>query len=194
MQTRILKQFLIGTTLALAASLALASPGKGNPGERLAERLDLSDSQRVELNELFEQHQSSMQEVREQRKEAREQLHESIRALLTAEQAERFDEMRARHDRGERGHGGHHGHKGKAGACRGMRESGEGPGFDGIDLSEDQRAELEAMHEAHREEMQSLREAHHEQVREILTEEQYEQLRSKHGHDKRGGHNRHHEG
>lgn len=189
MQTRTLKRFLIGTTLALATSLALASPGKGNPGERLAERLDLSDSQRAELSVLFEQHQSSMQEAREQRMAAREQLHESIRALLTAEQAERFDEMRAQHQGSDHGKMGRHGHMGKHRAGRGMmREPSALPHFDGIDLSEDQRGQLEALHEAHRTEMQALREAHHEQLQEILTEEQYEQLQSHHAGRGRGKH------
>lgn len=174
MQTHTLKQFLIGTSLVLATSLALAGPGNGNPGEHLAERLDLSESQRAELTELFEQQ--------------REPMRESIRAILTPEQAERFEQMQARHGQGERSHMGRHDHKGMADSGRGMRGPGKGPGFDGIDLSEEQRAELKDLHEGHRPEMQALREDHREQMQEILTEEQYEQLKSRYAGRGRGKH------
>lgn len=106
-------------TLIPAAALALALSGgvAAQPGmagdemprhmDRMAEKLELTDTQRTQVAELMKAHHERMQA-------AREQLHEDLKKLLTPEQAakldamhERMGEHRGEHKRGERKRGEH---------------------------------------------------------------------------------------
>lgn len=96
---------------AAALGLALSAGAVANPDEdkaerherhmdRMAERLDLSDAQRDEIDALVRAHMERTQAAREQLKQAHEQLRDEMRAVLTPEQAEKLDAMHD--DMGER--------------------------------------------------------------------------------------------
>lgn len=73
---------------ALIAPFAFAGPGGGPNLDRMADRLDLTDAQQAQIEEIFEQH-------RTQRDQMREQHREEVRAVLTDEQKAKLDELRA---------------------------------------------------------------------------------------------------
>lgn len=195
MKTRIAILSVFALALALSGAV-FAAPDK-DPASRLAEQLSLDEEQTEAVGQLMAEHRHKMKEMkqsedfergpemREQMTAAREALHEKIRAVLNPEQAEKFDRMVER----MHGHDGKHmsGKKGRhAMAGRGgMKGRDKSPDWSALDLSEEQRSQLEALHQAHREEMRALRESHHEQMREILTDEQIDKLRERH-HGKHG--------
>ncbi|TVQ34388.1 MAG: hypothetical protein EA370_10735 [Wenzhouxiangella sp.] len=159
-------------TLALAAAgaLTLAAPVLAHPGhnmaERLAERLELTSEQQVQIQNLYEAHRDQMRALRNQEdgqrargawREGRLALNEEIRELLSDEQAEQFDAMQRR------------GYKGRGG----QRHGGA---FQALDLSDEQRSELRTLMRQQRGQERSDRAAMREQMREILTEEQRTRL------------------
>jgi len=159
-------------TLALAAAgaLTLAAPVLAKPShnmaERLAERLELTSEQQVQVQALFDAHREQMRAQRQhseaQRdrgawRESRMALNEEIRELLSDEQAEQFDAMQRRS------------HKSRSGKRH-------GGAFQALDLSVEQRSELHTLMREHRGQQRTERAVLHEQMREILTEEQLGQL------------------
>ena len=106
------RRALPGVLLVLAWGLAIAqTPPPGAPGEakhldRLAILLDLSDTQKLQLQQVFEAQHASMQAMRQQQlssdqkpsfaqmKAAREQLHQQlltkVQPYLSADQFKKF--------------------------------------------------------------------------------------------------------
>lgn len=162
--------------LATAGALVLAAPALAqpnhNPAERLAEKLELTSEQQVQVNALFEAHREQMRaegsRERGDRREARMALHAEIRELLNAEQVEQFDSLGQRHQRGDRGRG-HEGRK-----HRGHER--QGGMFQALDLSDEQRNQMRELMREHRGQAGAERAALREQMRDILTEEQRVEL------------------
>jgi Spy/CpxP family protein refolding chaperone len=176
-------------TLALATAgvLILSAPVLAkpdhNPSQHLAEKLELSSDQQVQVSALFEAHRETIRaegsRERGDRREARMALHAEIRELLNTEQAEQFDNLLQRQQRGYKGRN-HRDHAGKGGM------------FQALDLSDEQRSELRTLMREHRDQEGAGRSELREQMREILTEEQIAQLeaaRAERG-QQRGGHRR----
>ena len=123
MKTRVA---LIAAAL-LASAVALAGPHEGHPGpdmDRMATLLDLNDSQKAEVQKIFEeQHQkldAKHQELKaagtKATREEREKFHEEMKqemttklqGVLTPEQMKKFDALMD-HPRGPHGQGWQHG-------------------------------------------------------------------------------------
>ena len=123
MKTRVA---LIAAAL-LASAVALAGPHEGHPGpdmDRMATLLDLNDSQKAEVQKIFEeQHQkldAKHQELKaagtKPTREEREKFHEEMKqdmttklqGVLTPEQMKKFDALMD-HPHGPHGQGWQHG-------------------------------------------------------------------------------------
>jgi Spy/CpxP family protein refolding chaperone len=123
MKTRVA---LIAAAL-LASAVALAGPHEGHPGpdmDRMAVLLDLNDSQKAEVQKIFEEQHQKLDAKHEELKaagtkptrEERQKFHEEMKqdmttrlqGVLTPEQMKKFDALMD-HPRGPRGQGWHHG-------------------------------------------------------------------------------------
>lgn len=161
--------------LATAGALLLTAPvlasSNDGPAQRLAEKLELTSEQQVEINALFQAHREQMRtegsrESRDRRgdwREGRMALNAEIRELLSPEQVEQFDAMGKRQHRGHKGRG-HGGHR------------GQGAMFQSLDLTDEQRGEMRELMREHRSQENADRSELRQQMREILTEEQLTQL------------------
>lgn len=159
------------SALAVAALLAISGPALANRSapspermaDRMAERLELSDSQRDQIANLIEVEREQRRALRAEgerdrsaMRASRQALREEIRAVLTAEQAEQLDEMKS--NRKHRRHGGRH---------------GKGHPMAGLDLTEEQRAAMREQMQAWRAEGERPdRAAWHQAMSDILTPEQ----------------------
>ncbi|MEX0900359.1 MAG: periplasmic heavy metal sensor [Gammaproteobacteria bacterium] len=105
---------------AAALGLTLASGAWANPGEhggdrherhmdRMAERLDLTDSQRAQVEALMKQHHERTADAREQIKKSHEQVRTEIRALLNEDQIAKMEKMHKGKGKGK-GRKDHEGH------------------------------------------------------------------------------------
>jgi Spy/CpxP family protein refolding chaperone len=106
---------------AAALSLALATGAWANPAEhggdrherhmdRMAERLDLDDSQRARVEALMEQHHARTAEARAQIKRSHEQMRTEMRAILNEDQIAKMEKMHEK--KGEKKRKGHDKHDG----------------------------------------------------------------------------------
>ncbi len=184
--------FLMFGQAQLAGQQRRAPRQHGPDLERLAQSLGLSEEQKGQLQQIGREQAEQVRAIREDdsltNEEKRAKIQElntarqdRFRGILTAEQQEKFGQMRQR--RGRRSSG------------RGPRA---GPGFgrfgEGLDLSEEQREQIEQTRTEHREQiqvlredqnlspeerrarMQELRQNRQGRMREILTAEQQERL------------------
>ena len=123
MKTRVA---LIAAAL-LASAVALAGPHEGHPGpdmDRMATLLDLNDSQKAEVQKIFNEQHEKLDAKHEELKaagtkptrEERQKFHEEMKqdmttklqGVLTPEQMKKFDALMD-HPRGPRGQGWQHG-------------------------------------------------------------------------------------
>ena len=99
---------------AAALSLVLATGAWANPAEhggdrherhmdRMAERLDLDDSQRARVEELMKAHHERTAEARAQIKESHEQMRSEMRAILNEDQIAKMEKMHE-HEGKRKGH------------------------------------------------------------------------------------------
>ena len=188
---------LVGAVVALGALVATATAQRGmmrGDGPRVfMQELDLSDEQREQLDALHESHVEEMKELRgeldfEALRALRENHRAQMREILNDEQRDKMEAMRGGFPDGPFGGplcghrggwgrpGGHWGRPGPmmGGPKRGMR--GAGRAFAQLELSEEQKAELEALRETHRKEMDKMRQEHRADMEEILTGDQRKQL------------------
>ena len=172
------------SALAVAALLAISGPALANRSapspermaDRMAERLELSDSQRDQIANLIEVEREQRRALRSEgerdrsaMRASRQALREEIRDVLTAEQAERLDEMKS--DRKHRRHGSRY---------------GKGHPLAGLDLTDEQRAAMREQMQAWRAEGERPdRAAWRQAMSEILTPEQ-QALLAERRQDKRG--------
>lgn len=167
---------IVALACCIAGTAALAQPDPDRATERLSERLALDEAQTSAVAEMLTEHHAEMAA-------SRERMHERIRALLTSEQAERFDAMRSRmstrEGRGDR----HRQHDRMHGRMGERRDRANKPRWADLELSDEQRSQLEAEHQRHREQMQHLRESHQQAMREILGDD-YERLHQRKGSDR----------
>jgi Spy/CpxP family protein refolding chaperone len=106
----------------LASAVALAHPHDGSPGpdmDRMAILLDLNDSQKAEVQKIFNEQHEKLKAVHEQQRSAgtkptreeRAKFHDEMKqdmatrlqAVLSADQMKKFDAL-TDHRRGHRGH------------------------------------------------------------------------------------------
>ena len=111
----------------LASTVALAAQHEGHPGpdmDRMAVLLDLNDSQKAEVQKIFNEQHEKLDAKHEELKaagtkptrEERQKFHEEMKqdmttklqGVLTPEQMKKFDALMD-HPRGPRGQGGQHG-------------------------------------------------------------------------------------
>jgi Spy/CpxP family protein refolding chaperone len=167
----------------------------GDPAERLDRRiehmdqkLNLSDEQETEIRRILEQHMTGARAERgRQMRDRWEAADEAVRAILTPEQKEIYAK-----ERGNRG--------------MGMQQGGQ---MEALNLTSEQREQLQQIREGHRQAMEDWKSAHPDATREeiqayrtelheqgraalqgVLTPEQLEKMdamKSSRG-DRRGGH------
>jgi len=148
------------------------------------EKLDLSDEQWASIKELLEARKAHMKQYRasgerptkEEMQARREAMKQSFEAILTPDQLARLEEMKANV-------------KGRSGRRPRLRERGFG--LKGLDLSDDQKAQLKVLRQGMaeerkarrasgerptREEMKANHEAMQAAIAHILTPEQRQQL------------------
>lgn len=161
------------SALAVAALLAISGPALANRSapssermaDRMAERLELSDSQRDQIATLIEVEREQRRALRAEgernrsaMRASRQALREEIRDVLTAEQAEQLDEMKSNRKHRRHRHGGRY---------------GKGHPMAGLDLTEEQRAAMREQMQAWRAEGERPeRAAWREAMSDILTSEQ----------------------
>lgn len=84
-------------SLWLAASPVEAKHGNGkDAGEHaawLTRKLELSDEQRVQVEQIIQNHQARVEPVMNQLKQLKQEKHDQIRAVLTPEQQKKFDRI-----------------------------------------------------------------------------------------------------
>ena len=139
---------------------------RGGQRGAILEQLDLSDTQKEQLQALREEHRTEMQTMRqggeldrESMQAIREEHRDAIQSLLTDEQKASLEEMRAQ--RGDMAHG----PRGPRGFLR------------GADLTDAQKAELQELRESgdmDREAFRALREEHRKAAEAIVTGAQSE--------------------
>lgn len=99
-----------GVVLALAASrattLADENPAKGDRiqhrVERMKERLNLTDDQARQIEQIFREAHQQGQADREAMRERHKKIHDQIQSVLTPEQREKMEQMRKEHRGGRR--------------------------------------------------------------------------------------------
>ncbi|PIQ83409.1 MAG: hypothetical protein COV75_07725 [Candidatus Omnitrophica bacterium CG11_big_fil_rev_8_21_14_0_20_63_9] len=81
----------------LAASPVQAKRGDGKDAGKhaawLARKLKLSDEQRVQVEQIIQNHQTRVEPVMSQLKQLKQEKHDQIRAVLTPEQQGKFDRI-----------------------------------------------------------------------------------------------------
>ena len=175
-----------GAALALGALVTVAIAGHGGkmrghgpPGPWMLERLDLTGEQKEQLQELRREHREARRGQREAMAAMVEEQREAVMNILTGEQRETLEEMLGRRGRFFDGRGGKgrdrydmwRGGKGRDHAGRG----GMGA-FSRLDLTGEQKEQLEELRTVHREEMRETRRKHRTALENVLTDEQREQL------------------
>ncbi len=95
---------------AAALGLTLATGAWANPGDhggerhamhmdRMAERLDLDDGQRAQIEALMKAHHERTAEARAEIKQSHEQMRNEVRAILNEEQVAKMEKMHERKDK-----------------------------------------------------------------------------------------------
>lgn len=161
--------------------------GQGAEGAGPLADLELSDEQQAQIQELREGFRAQMEEIRDAGtrpdRETMEQIREDHRAqfeaILTSEQFEQFEQLKA--DRQGQGRQGRGIRGGKGGGKRGGRGGQGGGAFGGLDLTDEQKAQIQELREQMKEDFEALR----EQVKngELSREdarEQVQQIREEH--------------
>lgn len=184
----------IALTLGAAATVAVAERGEKRMREhgplraRILERLDLTDDQQEQLQEMRAKHQKARREQRESMVAMGREQREAVMGILTEEQQETLKEMRGRfldrrggmgRDRWDMRGGGkgkdrwdmRRGGKGWHDAPR----SGRDP-FSSLDLTDEQKDRLGELRTEHRTEMRETRQNHRKALEGVLTGEQRDKL------------------
>ena len=185
----------IALTLGAAATVAVAERGEKRMREhgplraRILERLDLTDEQQEQLQEMRAKHQKARREQRESMVAMGREQREAVMGILTEEQQETLKEMRGRfldrrggmgRDRWDMRRGG----KGKdrwgmrRGGGRGWHDAwrgGKDP-FSRLDLTDEQKQRLGELRTEHRTEMRETRQSHRKALEGVLTGEQRDKL------------------
>ena len=174
-----------GAALALGALVTVAVAGHGGkmrghwqPGPWMLERLDLTDEQKEQLQELRKEQREARREQREAMAAMGEEQREAVMNVLTGEQQETLKEMRGRRGRFFEGRGG----KGKD--RHDMWRGGKGPhprrgaldAYSRLDLTGEQKEQLEELRTQHRTEMREARRKQRTALENVLTDEQREKL------------------
>ena len=193
------KRWIVAGGIALAlgavATVAVAERGEKRMGEhgpfmpRILHRLDLTDDQREQLQEMRAKHQKARREQRESMVAMGREQREAVMGILTEEQQETLKEMRGRfldrrggmgRDRWDMRRGG----KGKdrwgmrRGGGRGWHDAwrgGKGP-FARLDLTDEQKDRLGELRTEHRTEMRETRQNHRKALESVLTDGQRDKL------------------
>ena len=178
------KKWIISAGVALAlgalATVAVAErEGKMRehrlPMLRMLEHLDLTDGQKEQLQALRKEHMKAMREQRETTAAMGEERREAVMNILTEEQQETLKEMRGKFF-GRRGWGGKDRHDmRRGGKGHDMRRGGKGA-FSRLDLTNEQKEQLEELREEQRTEMRETRQKHRTALENVLTDEQREKL------------------
>jgi Spy/CpxP family protein refolding chaperone len=85
---------LVATASLAAVTVSAAEPGRrhaGPPIERLAAQLELDDTQKAEVQRIFQEHRAKLEADRKQRQE---ELRQQLATVLSAEQMQKLDELR----------------------------------------------------------------------------------------------------
>ena len=177
----------IALTLGVAATVAVAERGErmGEHGPlraRILERLDLTDDQREQLQEMRAKHQKARREQRESMVAMGREQREAVMGILTEEQQETLKEMRGRfldrrggmgRDRWDIRRGGK-GWRGGEG-WRAGRRGGKDP-FSRLELTDEQKQRLGELRTEHRTEIRETRQSHRKALESVLTDEQRNKL------------------
>lgn len=184
----------IALTLGAAATVAVAERGEKRMREhgplraRILERLDLTDDQREQLQEMRAKHQKARREHRESMVAMGREQREAVMGILTEEQQETLKEMRGRfldrrggmgRDRWDMRRGG----KGKdrwdmRRGARGWHDAprgGKSP-FSSLELTDEQKQRLGELRTEHRTEMREARQSHRKALEGVLTDGQRDKL------------------
>jgi len=189
--TIVIAGLALTATMWAQAVQAPAHPQKGMRGQgRMLQGLNLTEDQRAKVQTLFQNEHSQMQALRgnaaltetqkkEQARELRKNDHQQLLAILTPEQQAQLKQM--------------HGRKGRHAAFKAGRR------FQALNLSAEQKSQLQPIFQSSRQQMQALRadtsltpEQRHEkmqqirqnqmaQMKSILTPEQQQQLQQMRG-------------
>lgn len=124
-----MKNLIVATGLALGLAAVAFAQAPADPAraemhaqkrvDHLAEKLNLTEAQKLQVQAIFEEQGAARREMFERHRSEREALHEQgdakLDQVLTAEQQAQFDQLRAerkerwQEKRGERRHRGMHG-------------------------------------------------------------------------------------
>ena len=172
----------IALTLGAAATVAVAERGEKGMREhgplmpRILHRLDLTDEQKEQLQEMRAKHQKARREHRESMVAMGREQREAVMGILTEEQQETLKEMRGRFVDRRGGKG-----KDRWDMRRGARgwhdapRGGKGP-FSRLDLTDEQKQRLGELRTEHRTEMRETRQDHRKALEGVLTDEQRDKL------------------
>ena len=178
----------IALTLGAAATVAVAERGEKRMGEhgplmpRILHRLDLTDEQQEQLQEMRAKHQKARREQRESMVAMGREQREAVMGILTEEQQETLKEMRGRfldrrggmgRDRWDmrRGDKGWRGGEGWRAGRRGGRDP-----FSRLELTDEQKQRLGELRTEHRTEMRETRQDHRKALEGVLTDGQRDKL------------------
>ena len=172
-----------GAALALGALGTVAVAGHGGkmrghwqPGPWMLERLDLTGEQKEQLQELRKKHREARREQREAMAAMVDEQREAVMNILTGEQQEALKEMRGRFFDGRGGMGRDRYGMWRGGKGRDHPGRGGMGAFSRLDLTGEQKEQLEELRTGHREEMRETRRKHRTALENVLTEEQREKL------------------
>ncbi len=130
-------------------------------------RLDLTDAQKEQLQALRKEHREAMRGQRETMATMGKEQRQAVMNLLTEEQQETLKEMR-----GKRGK--FFDRRGGKGRYRAERD-GKGA-FSKLDLTDEQKEQLEELRTEHRAEIRETRQKQRTALENVLTDEQREKL------------------